>query len=102
MWLKTMTEDLQKIKDRLRKDRFAGQTFTRLGQQDVRVYYSYSADNASLDTVFIRTVSRTEFEQEEQIDFTPEEIEQIFAFVKKAKKAANSNRRADARTGEEG
>ncbi len=97
-----MTEDLQKIKDRLKKNRFAGQTLARPGQQDVRVYYSYSAGDASRDTVFIRTVSRTEFEQEEQMDFTPEEIEHISEFVKKAKKAANANRRAEARKGEEG
>lgn len=94
-----MTEDLQKIKDKLKRKRFAGQTFIRPGRQDLVVYY---ASNSDADCVYLKTSGRTEFEQEEQMDFTPEEIEKIAEFVKTAKKAANANRRADAKNGEEG
>lgn len=84
------------MKDRLKRQRFVGETLERPGRQDLVVYY---AANSDADCVFLKTIGRTEFEQEEQMDFTPEEIEQIAEFVKKAKKAANANRRADAKRG---
>lgn len=81
-----MTDDLQKMKDKLKKSRFVSQTIERPNRQNLRVVYR--PDNVFGDRVYLSQVTRTEFEQEEQMDFTPEEIEQIAAFVKKAKRAA--------------
>lgn len=55
-----MTDDLQKMKDKLKKSRFVSQTIERPNRQNLRVVYR--PDNVFGDRVYLSQVTRTEFE----------------------------------------
>lgn len=81
--------ELRKMAHNLRAKGFTSMTLQRPNRRTY-LLVSYKRDDEFGDRVLVSTGSDCPYDQFDQVSFTLEEIEQLAAFVKKAKKIAAS------------